>query len=344
MRGAVFAAVLTVVASLDPVPSVIGTGLSQAKLTSNETEFFSHMVSSEGQWAYLNHFWAAGNDQVDRALFRYYIDGETEASVVFTPALATGVGFGDQSAPWGNKWMGKGAKSTGWFHNIPVPFYKSVRVTFQLAPEDEGSSPTLWTIVRGAEGLPMHLGNLELPLSQGSVKLDLQKRDAQLQPLDFYDMAVVPSGLAGTVFLTSLFVNGTSNYNYMEGCFHFYSPASQAWPGTLLATGMEDFYDSAFYFNGGGFHLPVSGMTHKPGDGTFSGYRFHEMDPLVFKDGARMQWRNGDVTDESTGLKCTLQSGGIPAGGSPGHPGPSAVSSYSWVYTWKPAPAHRIEV
>ena len=44
--------------------------------------------------------------------------------------------------------------------------------------------------------------------------------------------------------MTSLFVNGTvANYNYMEGCFHFYSPPTQAWPGLLLSTGMEDYYD-----------------------------------------------------------------------------------------------------
>ena len=44
--------------------------------------------------------------------------------------------------------------------------------------------------------------------------------------------------------MTSLFVNGTvANYNYMEGCFHFYSPPTQVWPGLLLSTGMEDYYD-----------------------------------------------------------------------------------------------------
>lgn len=326
------------------VPSVIGTGVSQAKLTSEETTMFTHDVSAEGSWAYMNHFWAAGNPEVDRAIFRYYVDGEVNASVVFTPALACGVGFGDQTAPWGNKWMGKGAKSTGWFHNFPVPFYKSIRVTYQLAPEDAGANPTLWAIVRGSEGLSMRLGEVDLPLAQGSVRLELQRRSAHLAPLDFYDMASVPAGRAGTIFMTALFVNGTSNYNYMEGCFHLYSPPAQAWPGTLLSTGMEDFYDSAFYFNGGGFHMPVSGETHKAGDGTFSGYRFHEMDPLVFKDGVRMQWRNGDVTDPATGLKCTLESGGTPAGGNPGHPGPSDVSSYAWIYTWEPARTERFEV
>eukprot|EP00662_Eupelagonemidae_sp_cell21_P042422 gene42422-24797_t len=106
----------------------------------------------------------------------------------------------------------------------------------------------------------------------------------------------------------------SGNYNFMEGCFHLYSPPSAAWPGLLLSTGMEDYYDSAFYFNGGVFRAPVSGSTHMANSNEWSGYRFHEMDPLVFSDGVRMQWRNGDVTDPKTGLKCTLQSGGIPAG------------------------------
>lgn len=315
-----------------PTASVIGTGRSQGKLTEQEFVFFEHTVGG-GQWAYLNHFWAAGSAQVDFTVFRYYVDGERDASVVFTPPLACGVGFGDQTSPWGTKWMGKGAAKTGWFHNIPIPFYKHVKVTYQ----GNSSGGTIWTIVRGAEGLPMSLGNLELPLAGGSVRLDLQvKMNTVLAPLEFYDMATVQRGKRGTIFMTSLFVKGDKNYNYMEGCFHMYR-GNESWPGLLLSTGLEDYYDSAFYFDGGGFHMPISGQTHKPGDGTFSGYRFHESDPLVFSDGVRMQWRNGDVTDPATGLKCTMQAGappGIPAGGSPGHPTTSTASSYAWVYTW----------
>lgn len=44
------------------------------------------------------------------AIFRYYIDGETTASIQFTPPMAAGVGFDDTQAPWGTKWIGKGAK------------------------------------------------------------------------------------------------------------------------------------------------------------------------------------------------------------------------------------------
>jgi hypothetical protein len=64
--------------------------------------------------------------------------------------------------------------------------------------------------------------------------------------------------------------------------------------------------------------------------GQWSGYRVHEMDPLVFQDGVKMRWRNGDVTDESTGLKCTLETGGKTVG----DPTVSNVTAYAWVYVW----------
>ena len=119
----------------------------------------------------------------------------------------------------------------------------------------------------------------------------------------------------------------------MEGCFHLYDDQHSDWPGMLMSTGMEDYFDSAFYFNGGDFHAPVSGSTHQVQTGNrteWSGYRFHEMDPIVFSDGIRFQWRNGDVTDPATGLKCTLKAGGKVCG----NPQPSEFKSYAWVYTW----------
>ena len=39
---------------------------------------------------------------------------------------------------------------------------------------------------------------------------------------------------------------------------------------------MEDYYDSAFYFNGGPFHSPVAGSTHMSNQKEWSGYRVHE--------------------------------------------------------------------
>jgi hypothetical protein len=72
----------------------------------------------------------------------------------------------------------------------------------------------------------------------------------------------------------------SANLNFLEGCYHQYSPYSQEFPGTVLSTGTEDYFDSAWYFDGGQFRLPVSGFTHYHGDSkgvTWSAYRFHEM-------------------------------------------------------------------
>lgn len=62
----------------------------------------------------------------------------------------------------------------------------------------------------------------------------------------------------------------------------------------MLSTGTEDYFDSAWYFNGGQFWLPVSGFTHYNATSTgvtWSAYRFHEMDPLPFDQGFKFMWR-----------------------------------------------------
>jgi len=111
-----------------------------------------------------------------------------------------------------------------------------------------------------------------------------------------------------------------------------YSPPTQEFPGTVLSTGTEDYFDSAWYFNAGEFHLPVSGYTHygTSPTTTWSAYRFHEMDPLQFNDGFELVWRNGDALD-ATGVKCMMDQGGNTVGS----PTQSGVIAYAWVYTWE---------
>lgn len=84
-------------------------------------------------------------------MVRYYVDGEEEASIEFQPALACGTGFGDERAPWGNSIIGHGASVGGWYHNLKIPFYKSIKVTLQTDAVF-GTVP-YYMIVRGAEGL-----------------------------------------------------------------------------------------------------------------------------------------------------------------------------------------------
>ena len=55
---------------------------------------------------------------IDLSTFSYYLDGESVPSIQFVTHMLVGVGFNDQAAPWGTKWMGKGAQSGGWFNNL----------------------------------------------------------------------------------------------------------------------------------------------------------------------------------------------------------------------------------
>ena len=123
--------------------------------------------------------------------------------------------------------------------------------------------------------------------------------------------------------------------NFLEGCYHMYDPPTQAFPGTLLSTGTEDFFDSGWYFNAGEFRMPVSGFTHLktgPSVTEWSAYRFHEMDPLKFADGVRLAWRCGDniAAAPNGGNKCFSEATSHPVGS----PTCDWVESYAWVYVW----------
>jgi hypothetical protein len=73
----------------------------------------------------FTHFWITGSPAsgsgADNATVRYYIDGETTASIEFKPPLATGVGFDDLTL-WGTAMAGHGAKSGAWNIQYRIPF------------------------------------------------------------------------------------------------------------------------------------------------------------------------------------------------------------------------------
>ena len=124
--------------------------------------------------------------------------------------------------------------------------------------------------------------------------------------------------------------------NFLEGCLRLFDPPTQAWPGTLLATGTEDFYDSGWYFNAGGFEMPVSGMTHlitEKNKTEWSAYRVQDMDPLRFSDGVRFTWRCGDVVSHDPAVgKCYTEAPS--AGRIVGQPTCDHMTTYAWVYSW----------
>ena len=131
---------------------------------------------NDGHVGVMTHFWSTCGPEVEAGLLvRYYVDGETTASIAFTPPLAAGVGFDDADmAPWGTRWFGLGAggkrpAGQAWFHNFKVPFRSSIVVTVQSPSKTQ--SKGFYIILRGGLDLGIDVGGVRLP---DDAKLELQ--------------------------------------------------------------------------------------------------------------------------------------------------------------------------
>lgn len=131
--------------------------------------------------------------------------------------MASGVGFDDPTAPWGTRWAGLGAGNgmgQAWYNNFKVPFQSSIRVSIQST--DGATHGGFYMIVRGGLGLPLKIGNNELP---PTARLQLQKFEGPMEPLEWLNVVSVPKGSSGQIFMTALAVNnsGIGGYNFLEG-------------------------------------------------------------------------------------------------------------------------------
>ena len=58
-------------------------------------------------------------------------------------------------------------------------------------------------------------------------------------------------------------------------------------------------------------------------------FKLHHRDPFFFNNGFKFQWRNGDITDPTTGEKCIMMEG-KPIG----TPSNINVTTLTYAYTW----------
>lgn len=94
--------------------------------------------------------------------------------------------------------------------------------------------------VRGAENLPINIGGVPVPTS---ARLNVQVTNMTLQPLEFAPVAAAPRGTNGVLALHTLSFTAP-NLNSLEGCYHAYTPGNASFPGMLLSSGTEDYFDS----------------------------------------------------------------------------------------------------
>ena len=207
---------------------------------------------------------------------------------------------------------------------------------------------------------------VELPLSTSAItagtvglpagaRLELHRfADPALPSLSFVPIVNKTSG-SGVVLAVGMAVEatiqGNNSFHYLEGCWHLITPyarleAEGGFPGLVLSTGAEDYFDSSFYFHAGIFQLDAVGVTKMCAaanddtgphptciDATHSRWSAYQTNPLFFEDGVQLIARNGDVAAKGPlgpSQKCYNMD---TTGGEAGYPS-SAYQTLAWVYVW----------
>lgn len=283
-----------------------------------EKPFLEHreaVIGEKSGSGYLDHMWFGGSfPHFSRLRVRIYVDGEEIPSIDMEVGLGVGVGFDDPSAPWGTAFNGITGAPSGIFMNYRVPFAKKIRVTAELPP-GVARNTEFWWIIRGIENLPLHVSGIQMP---ANARLRLHKReDLTVQPLE--EFALCDLSGAGMLFMVTMAAR-SGNFEFMEGQMRAYFGSSRE--PQFLSSGLEDYFLGTYYFNRGMYHLPQAGLTHKnEAEHSFSAYRFHDIDPIVYSSGLRLACRCGEKRKEQVF-------------GTTGHPLATTYTTYVWAYAW----------
>ncbi len=274
-----------------------------------ETELFRY----SGRGA-LTHMWFGGDfKNYGLTRIRVYVDDEPRASIDMELMMGHGIGFQDDSAPWGIERIGKTGQPSGIYNTYRIPFGRNVRVTAERHNDDK-ENPNFWWIIRGVENLPVTLGGVRLP---DNARLRLFKTEARTaHPLEEFD--IYNGTRPGALYQVTIAAKST-NFVFLESCVRAYMGSAKT--PLMLSSGMEDYFLGTYYFNRGKYYTPVAGLTHVVPGKEFSAYRFHEADPIFFPSGLRLTIRDGEMAD------------GKVYGPKPG-PADTTYTTYVWVYEW----------
>ena len=275
-----------------------------------ETELFRYRGKG-----FLSHMWFGGDfKNYGLTRIRVYVDSEPKASIDMELMMGHGIGFQDNSAPWGVERIGKTGQPSGIYNTYRIPFGSSVRVTAQRAKAEEGDDevPPFWWIIRGVENIPLEVGGVKLP---EDARLRLYKVENRMtKPLEEFSMC--DTAKSGMLYMVTIAAKSTK-FCFMESCVRAY--IGRATHPLLLSSGMEDYFLGTYDFNKGKYHLPFAGVTHLVPETEFSAYRFHEADPVFFNHGLRLTIRDGEESDGKV-FGCDPQ--------------PTVFTTYVLLYEW----------
>ena len=170
--------------------------------------------------------------------------------------------------------MGKNAMTSAWYNYYKLPFRSSVRVTASLTARPGQPTPPSGTcgyayiIVRGHE--VSATSALELPSGfklPPTARMELQHTDTIAPLHEFVPLANVSAGRQALLYMVTLGLTASPPFggkhetnksttagvgHYVGGCWHLMRTENESLPGMLLGTGLEDFFDSSYFFSEGG--------------------------------------------------------------------------------------------
>jgi len=118
----------------------------------------------------------------------------------------------------------------------------------------------------------------------------------------------------------------------LEACFRAYIDGAST--PQFLSSGTEDFFLSAFYFNGGKYATSESGLTHfnlNNNQQELSMYKMFIRDPVLFTKQFRLEWR--DEEDDACPSRWPVDKKVDRSKDAP-QIAPMIYSSYVWIYEW----------
>jgi len=267
----------------------------------------------------LTHMWFGGDwPGYDKTVIRVHVDGEERPSIEMELGLGHGVGFGDKAAPWGSETMGKTGYPSGLYNTYKIPFGNGIRITAQRAKDSPDGAP-FWWILRGTENLPVTLAGLRLP---DSARLKLHKLENHVaKPLEEFALCDVKG--VGALYQVTIAAEGSrkgddwTSLSFLEAIMRAYIDDDKT--AMQLSSGLEDYFLGTYYFNRGPYANGLAGLTHfDTKNKSFSAYRFHDEDPVVFKNRLRLTCRCGEQVNGKT----------------IGNPPETRYTTYAWVYQW----------
>ena len=367
------AAALLFSPGISAVSQTFGNGLAGVPICGSSappTVILNHTLTNATH-AVLHHFWATGAPlKIDRMWVEYYLDGETTPSIAFQPSFMCGLQY-PELVPHDFEFSagglcGKSAPVGGFSNTFQIPFYRSALVTARAHPSDGPGCFGGYLSVRGSEELPLAVPGSGRPLPFGTRLLLQANPPATRAPLDFVTVAALPAGQRGEVFQVAWAIEAqpeggpAAGGGYIEGCWNFHPTATTPYPGIVVGTGVEDYFDSGYYFGADSgdavgvlFANALSGLTLFQRAAPYerlSAYRFHNTDPLVMADGGVLTWQVG-AQGHPGATKCGNPAAAGTAGldfgpprrsrAGPLHPvnasralSPINATTYAWVYLY----------